>query len=121
MINDYNATLHRDTTVEHNSPIEPVKRKRGRPPKANIASILVIIALLLPGITCEIYTSHNLSVEPWKTILSNSKNSSILKEKLISKYSSILMEKFTYCDRNTDKLLKLDNACLIEHRNKPEF
>ena len=64
---------------------------------------------------------HKLSVEPWKTLLSNNKNGSTLKEKFISKNSSILMEKFTYCDKNTDKLLKLDNACLIEHRNEPEF
>ena len=55
LINEFNAKIHRDLTIEHNSPIEKTKRGRGRP-KRVLPMLTIIINFIFLCSPCFCHT-----------------------------------------------------------------
>ena len=87
LINEFNAKIHRDLTIEHNSPIEKTKRGRGRP-KRVLPMLTIIINFIFLFSPCFCHTPG----ERFVTL----KDSSILR-----------------CDTSRNKIVQLQNNCLL--------
>ena len=93
IIQDFNQNLHRDINQEHVSPIEKAaKRGRGRPKRT--IPILTILLNLFIIITLAACDSGN---------------------------KFMIFEKYKKCDRSTDKIVALNENCIVEDLTVTDF
>ena len=93
IIQDFNQNLHRDINQEHVSPIEKAaKRGRGRPKRTiPILTILLNLFIIITLAACD------------------------------SKNNFMIFEKYKKCDKSTDKIVALNENCIVEDLTVTDF
>ena len=93
LINEYNAKIHRDMTMEHTSPIEqPKRRGRGRPKR--VIPLMTILNLFLFIVICS---ANN-------------------------EYETITVKDvFKKCDKSKSRLINLEENCSMDNEGETDF